>query len=234
MLNTSKKSQDLYKNRPWLTFLVLVTLGTMVLAVCSLLLGCGSDRKPDMLSTKKEKTTAGAKVMKTPVALSLRNQGVVGQRTLKREPLSPDTELVPGLTVRQVEERGAAALKRIQSPDYEILPGMTRQQLDDKIALATQNAQKELESPNREVLPGMTKQQLDDKIASARQNAQKELESPNREVLPGMTKQQLEAKVEAARRKGEAQSHEILPGITKDELKDRVEAERRKSEAQRQ
>ena len=61
MLNTVKKSQDLYKNRPWLTFLELVTLGTVVLAVCALLLGCGSDSKPGAVNGKKEKTVANVK-----------------------------------------------------------------------------------------------------------------------------------------------------------------------------
>jgi hypothetical protein len=167
-----EKGQALFRKRSRLRTMVFIGFGGVIVAVLGLLSGCGSDSQPDAVSTNKEKTTAGAELMKTPVALSLQNQGVVVQRTIKREPLSPDTELVPGLTVRQVEERGAAALKRIQSPDYEILPGMTRQQLDDKIALARQNAQKELESPNREVLPGMTKQQLEARVEAERRKSE--------------------------------------------------------------
>ena len=64
-MNTVKKSQDLSENRPWLTFLVLVTLGTMIL----FFLGCGSGSAPE--SKKAEKTAKSSSAMKSQAAMPL-------------------------------------------------------------------------------------------------------------------------------------------------------------------
>jgi hypothetical protein len=59
LLNT-KKLQDLSRNRPWLKFVVLVTLGTMMF----LFLGCGSDSTPKGAATAKKEKPAKSPVDK--------------------------------------------------------------------------------------------------------------------------------------------------------------------------
>lgn len=211
MLNTFKKSQDLYKNRPWLTFLVLVTLGTMVLAVCFLLPGCGSDGKPGAVSGKKEKTAASPKAMKSGEAFPLMNLGDESRGAVKRAPLPPDTVLAPGLTAGEVEERMAANRKQVEAPDYKVFPGITKQELDDKIA-AEQKRQEAAKSPSQEILPGITRQELD-----ARMAAHLKKTASSNEGLTGITKAELDARLEADRIK-RGMTNEVLPGVFKGEL----------------
>jgi hypothetical protein len=211
MLNTVKKSQDLYKNRPWLTFLELVTLGTVSLAVCALLLGCGSDSKPGAVDAKKEKTAASSKTMKSQAVVPLQNLGAAGGANVKREPLAPETVLAPGLTVRQLEEKMEANRKRVEAPDYVVAPGITKKELDDKIT-AGQKRQESANPANREILPGITKQDLD-----ARMAAHLNRTASSNEGLSGITKQELNTRVEEDRIKRQL-NHEVLPGVFKDKL----------------
>ena len=211
MLNTFKKSQDLYKNRSWLTLLVLVTLGTMVLAVCSLLIGCGSDSKPQAVSGKKEKTAASTKAMKSQEALPLMNLGDESRGAVKRAPLPPDTVLAPGLTAGEVEERMAANRKVVEAPDYKVFPGITKQELDDKIA-AEQKRQETAKSASQEILPGITRQELE-----ARMAAHLKRTASSNEGLTGITKAELNARLEADRIKS-GTTNEVLPGVFKGEL----------------
>jgi hypothetical protein len=211
MLNTFKKSQDLYKNRPWLRFLMLVTLGTMVLAVCSLLLGCGSDSKPGAVSGKKEKTAASAKAMKPQEALPLMNLGDASRGAVKREPLPPDTVLAPGLTAGEVEERMAANRKVVEAPEYKVFSGITKKELDDKIA-AEQKRQEAAKTASQEILPGITRQELD-----ARMGTHLKRTASSNEGLKGITKAELNARLEADRVK-RGTSNEIAPGVFKGEL----------------
>jgi hypothetical protein len=200
-----------FRKRTWLRILVLFGFGGMIVTVLCLLSGCGSDSKPEAVSGKKEKTAASPKAMKSQAAVPLNNLGGGSGGTVKREPLSPETELAPGLTVGEVEKRNAATRKRVEDPDYELIPGITKKELDDKIAAE----QKRLESGNsasQEILPGITKQNLDAKMA-----AHLKMTGSSNGGLSGSTKEDLNARLDADRIKREL-NHEVLPGVFKDKL----------------
>jgi hypothetical protein len=190
MLNTFKKSQDLYKNKPWLTFLVTLTLGTMVLAVCSLLLGCGSDSTPGGTVKGKNAPTA-TKPLTKPAAVTTmligQKETVPGKKGLMAKP--PDSlgiEMLPGVTKDNMESRIAADRKKIEAPGTELFPGITREQLEAKIAAG----RKKIEAPGTEVFPGITRKQLEDKIAAGRIKSS----SQRSEIFPAMTLEQLNSK----------------------------------------
>jgi len=216
MLNIFKNSQDLYKNKPWLRFLVLGNLGTMVLAVCFLLLGCGSDNKPGAVSNKKEKAAASTKAMKSQAALPLMNRSDESRGAVKRAPLPPDKVLAPGLTAGEVEARMEATRKLVEAPDYKVFPGITKQELDEKIA-AEQIRQESAKSASQEILPGITKQELEARLEA---HAKRTAMSGN-EGLKGITKEELNARLEADRIK-RGMTNEVLPGVFKGELEGKL------------
>lgn len=163
MLNTVKKSHDLYKNRPWLTFLVLVTLGTMVLAVCSLLLGCGSDGnskgtvsgKSDKADVRKSKGTQPILPLVTEKGSTPVRPGNVGNDKTFDHYFSglPNPK-------KHLDERNAEARKTAELLNPEILPGVTRRELQRKM----EGAQRMAESLNVEILPGITKEEIERKL----------------------------------------------------------------------
>ena len=190
MLNTFKKSQDLYKNKPWLTFLVLVTLGTMVLAVCSLLLGCGSDSTPGGTVKGKNASTATKSLTKsaavTPMLIGEKETGPGKKGLMAKPPDYEGIEMLPGVTRESIEARIAADRKEIEAPSTELFPGITREQLEAKTAAD----RGKIEAPSTEVFPGITREQLEAKIAADRIK----LSSQRSEIFPGMTLEQLNAK----------------------------------------
>ena len=147
MLNTFKKSQDLYKNRPWLTFLELVTLGTVVLAVCALLLGCGSDSTPGGSVKGKDAKNASipaAKNSPAPSILMMGEKGAAGadaMADIKKQPEDKSVQM-PGTSRKEMEARNAAAIKKARSPGIEVMPGVTLEQMEKKNAAAIANATK--------------------------------------------------------------------------------------------
>jgi hypothetical protein len=193
MLKPVKKSQDLNKNRPWLTFLKLVTLGTVVLAVCAFLLGCGSDSTPGGAAKGKNAKAAATNDTKMPPATSLLTdtEGRASEKMgkIKHHPESPESNVVEpfiDLTPEEIDARQAADRKMLEGHDIELSPGLTKEQLDAKQA----EDFKIYESQNRELSPGLTQAQLDAKQAEDF----KIYESQNRELSPGLTQAQLDAK----------------------------------------
>jgi hypothetical protein len=141
MLNTFKNSQDLYKHRPWLTFWVLVTLGTMVLVVCSLLLGCGSDSTPrGSVKEKNTKTapTHGAKKLQVPNLLGMGEERALRAGEMVNIKKQPDRKTLepPYITQEEMDAKNAAAVKIAESPGREIMPGITREEMDKRNAAA--------------------------------------------------------------------------------------------------
>jgi hypothetical protein len=198
MLNPVKKSQDLYKNKPWLTFLVLVTLGTMVLAVCSLLLGCGSDSTPASGVKGKHASTATKSgiVKSQAVTQLLPNQEAAGpgkKGLVKKPPDAKTIEVFPGVTAEQVEAKLAA--NRAKRPT-EVFPGVTAEEVEAK--LAANRAKRPTE-----VFPGVTAEQVEAKLAANR------AKRPT-EVFPGVTAEQVEAKLAANRAK---RPTNVFPGL---------------------
>jgi hypothetical protein len=190
MLNTFKNSQDLYNNRPWLTFWVLVILGTMVLAVCSLLPGCGSDSTPKSSVKGKNAPTATKSLTKpaavTPMLIGQKETGPGKKGLMAKPPDSLGIEVLPGVTKEKMEARVAADRKKIEAPGTEVFPGITREQLEAKIAAD----RKKIEAPGAEVFPGITKEQLEAKIAADRIK----ISSQRSEIFPDMTLEQLNSK----------------------------------------
>jgi uncharacterized protein YcbX len=193
MLNTVKKSQDLFKNRPWLTFLELVILGTVVLAVCALLLGCGSDTTPGgAVKGEKAKTASIPPVKKgqVPTMLMMGEKGASKPGGgIKKEP-ERKSVLMDGITLEEMEARNAAAIKMAQSPTIEVMPGVTLEEMEKRIAAAVKTAQ----SANIEVIPGVTLEEMKARNAAAVKMAQ----SANIEVMPGVTLEQMKARNAAA------------------------------------
>jgi hypothetical protein len=219
MLNTFKRSRDLYKNRPWLTFLALVTLGTMVLAVCSLLLGCGSDSTPKgSLKGKNAKTAGlGAKKSGAVAPLIIGNKGMdLGARKIAKQP--QDSQQIeaapPGMTVEELNAKTAAQTAAYNNRDpnlVEVSPGVTLKQLQAKTA--AQRATHYNRDPSLiEVSPGMTLKQLQEKMAA--QRAAHYNRNPDLiEVSPGMTLKQLKAK--AAMEQANRPQDMVPPAIIK-------------------
>jgi hypothetical protein len=163
MLNTVKKSQDLYENRPRLTLLALVTLGTMVLAVCSLLLGCGSDSNTTgAVSKKSDKADVRANKGVQPILPLVTEKGTTPRGPGKVGNTNKFEQYGSGLpnTKEKMDERNAAAVKMADSLNPEILPGVTRRELDRKM----EEAQKKAELLNVEILPGITKEEIERKL----------------------------------------------------------------------
>lgn len=191
--------------------LVLVGLAAMILTCFCLLPGCGSDNKSQAISGKKEKTAASSTAMKSQAVLPMQNLGEVSKGNVKKEPLSPDTELAPGLTVREVEKREEANRKRAENPNYEVIKGINKKELDNKLA-AEQKRQESTNSVNLEILPGITKKDLD-----ARMAAHFKMAGSGNGGLSGITKEELNSRMEVDRIKREL-NHEVLPGVFKDKL----------------
>jgi hypothetical protein len=190
-LDTAKKSKNFNENRAWLRSLALITLGTLVLAVCFFLLGCGSDSTPGGAAKgKNAKAAKSANETKMPAATSLLTdkEGRASEKTakIKHHPKSNVVEPFIDLTSEEIDARQAADRKMLEGQDLELSPGLTQAQLDAKQAEDFEI----YESQNRELSPGLTQAQLDAKQAEDF----KIYESQNRELSPGLTQAQLNAK----------------------------------------
>jgi hypothetical protein len=121
MYNSVKKSQYLYKNRPWLTFLVLVSLGTMVLAVCSLFLGCGSNGSPPA-SQKDAKAAISAKPLVKEIPPKANTNEGLQPLLLNLKPTQADAvRVIPPDMLGDFIKRGMAA-KPIDRESVEVFP----------------------------------------------------------------------------------------------------------------
>lgn len=189
----------------------LLVLGgfAAIMFICFCLLpGCGSDNKSQATGGKKDKAAAKTMPMKSQAVLPMQNLGEVSQGNIKKEPLSPDTELAPGLTVREVERRNAVTRKMVEDPNYELIRGITKRELDDKLAVE----QKRQAAANQEIGPGITKQDLDAKMAAHLKRV-----ASGSEGMPGVTKQELNKRV-AADGVMREMNREVSPGVSKDKL----------------
>jgi hypothetical protein len=168
MLNTVKKSQDFYKNRPGLTFLVLVTLGTMVFV------GCGSDSTPGGSVKGKNTQTSATPTAKQSIAPTMVLMGGKGgseagkMGDIKKGPERKSVQ-IPGMaTQEEMEARNAAAIKKMRSPGLEV-NGITQEEMEARNAAAIKMAH----SPGMEVMPGVTLEEMKKKNAAALANAPK-------------------------------------------------------------
>ena len=118
-MNTVKKLQDLSKNRLWLTFLVLVTLGTMIL----FFLGCGSGSAPE--GKKAEKTAKSSGAMKSQAAMPLLTdkEGVGETGKIKKSFEAKRIEIVPGYTEEELEAKHAAQRKQFLAAGIKFASG---------------------------------------------------------------------------------------------------------------
>ncbi|MBU4448186.1 MAG: hypothetical protein KKD99_06340 [Proteobacteria bacterium] len=181
-----EKGQKSARKRICSQLLVFVGLGTMVLAVCSLLLGCGSDSTPGGSEKGKNAKTSSipaAKQSQAPAMLLMGGKGASGageMADIKKQP-EPKSVVMPDITLEEMEARNAAAVKMARSPGFEIAPGVTREEMEARNAAAAKMAR----SPGIEIMPGVTLEEMKKRNAAALANAPKK---PNiqvkREISP--------------------------------------------------
>jgi hypothetical protein len=176
IMSNVKELSDIFENRPWLTFLVLVTLGTMIL----FFLGCGSGSAPE--SKKAEKAAKSSGAMKSQAAMALLNH-----KEVKKSVAGQPIEIVPGFTQEELDAKHSAERQKFLAPGTELFPGITREQLDAKHATQRQRHY----APSTEVFRGITQEKLDAKHAAQRQRHF----APGTEVFRGITQEQLDAKM---------------------------------------
>lgn len=190
-----EKSQRSARKRIWSQLLILVGLGTMVLAVCSLLLGCGSDSTPGGAVKGKNAKTASiptAKDSQVPGMLLMGGKGASGageKADIKKQP-EPNSVPTPSITLEEMEARNAAAVKMARSPGLEIAPGVTREEMEARNAAAAKIAQ----SPGLEVMPGVTVEEMKKRNAAAVKMAR----SPEVQVMGGVTLEEMKKRNAAA------------------------------------
>jgi hypothetical protein len=175
--------------------LALAGLGTMVLAVCFLLLGCGSDSTPGgAVKGKNAQTssTPAAKQSQAPTMLLMGEKGASGAGKTADIKKQPDRKsiLMQGITLEEMEARNAAAVKMARSPGMQVMPGVTVEQMKARNEAAVKKAR----SPGMEVMPGVSVEQMKARNAAAVKMAQ----SPGMEVMPGVTVEQMKARNAAA------------------------------------
>jgi hypothetical protein len=187
MLNTVKKSQDLYINRLLLKFLVRVTLGTMVLAVCFLFLGCGSDSKSGKSETADARTKSEGAAPLRPMKVAPGESGKIGQ--VKKDPESPRMESFGGLSPQELEAKAAESMAKLhkQKSSGPVIGGMT---YDELVAKAEESRKKLKTKGGGEIFPGITQEELE-RMAAKNQKGQPR--SVQEERFPGATKTQLDA-----------------------------------------
>jgi hypothetical protein len=158
-----KGHRGLFRNRICSKLLVLVGLGTMVLAVCSLLSGCGSDSTPGgSVKGKNAKTATKSGTMKpqavTPLLADQEETGPGKKSLAKKPPDSKNIEVFPGVTIEEVEAKLAANRAK---PSTEVFPGITMEEVEAKLA------EGRAKRPT-EVFPGVTAAQVEAKLAEGR------------------------------------------------------------------
>ncbi|MDO9573545.1 MAG: hypothetical protein Q7I94_01025 [Candidatus Contubernalis sp.] len=191
MLNTIEKLQDLYKNRPWSMFLVLVTLGTMIF----FFMGCGSDSTPGR-SVKEEKaktsSTPTAKQSQAPAMVLMGGKGgsEAGKMgDIKKGPERKSVQ-IPGITtLEEMEARNAAAVKMMRSPGVEF-NGLTREEMEKRNAAAAKMAR----SLDVQVIPGVNLEEMKKRNAAAIEMAR----SMDVQVMPGVNLQEMKKRNAAA------------------------------------
>jgi hypothetical protein len=180
-LNTVKKSQDLSRNRPWLTFLVIVTLGTLMF----LLPGCGSDSTPKGAASAKKAQPAKSPGDKGTQMITTLLSGKEGDA-----PPIPTLDKLPGnLTREQLESNIKATEQAMRDPKREVVPGLTLEQMEANIEAAKRASL----DPKREVVPGLTLEQINANIMEAQKR------SAPANVLSGFTEEQMKAKLAEAK-----------------------------------
>ncbi len=189
-----EKGQKSVRKRICSRLLVLVGVGMMVVAVCSLLLGCGSDSTPGgSVKGKNDKTASipTAKKSQVPALLVTGEKGTskAGEKgDIKRQPEQKSAP-IQGITREEMDARNAAAVKMARSPGFEI-KGLTREEMDARNAAAAKLAQ----SPGLEIMPGVTVEQMKKKNAAAVKMAQ----SPDIQAMRGLSLEEMKKKNAAA------------------------------------
>ncbi len=187
----------------------MLALNAIFLAIVFVLCGCGADSSSPKTEPKKQISSKQAapapqgqesKAHKrgrnlllsdaptglTPEELNARAKKEAAERVIR----DPNFEVLPGLTLKEMEAKEAEALRKIKDPNMEVRPGLNVEQLRVKEA----EALRKINDPTLEVFPGVTVQQLRAKEAEALGK----INDPTLEVAPGMTMQQLRAKQQAA------------------------------------
>jgi hypothetical protein len=177
--------------------LVLVGLGMMVLAVCSLLPGCGSDRTSESNKGKKDQTRVLGK--KSP---SVVRPLLTDQTKTTSEKVGEVREIMPGITQDQFAARLAEERKKLKAQKpREVLPGLRVNEEDVMSKIAAER--KKLEARKSvEVLPGIpgiTQEELNTMIGKGRRTT-------NTEVLPGVTQVEIDTRIDAEQRKHRTQN----------------------------
>jgi hypothetical protein len=171
--------QRLSQKHICLRILVLVSLGSMVLAVFGLLPGCGSDSTPSGVVKGKNAPTATKSGTMKPQAVaplfSDQEETGAGKKALvKKQPDSKHIEVFPGVTQEEVEAEMAA---NRTNPPQEVFPGVTLEEVEAEMAANRTN-------PPKEVFPGVTLEELGATVQAAGQKPDLELMM---ETFPGAT-----------------------------------------------
>jgi hypothetical protein len=173
--------------------LVLVGVGTMVLAVCALLFGCGSDSTPGgSVKGKNNKTasTPTGKKSQAPAMLMTGEKGASKTGVTGNIKKQPERKSVPmqGMALEEMEAKNAAAINMARSPGFKI-GRLTREEMEAKNKAAAKMAQ----SPGLEIMPGVTLEEMKKKNAAAINMVR----SPGFK-MGGVTREEMEARNAAA------------------------------------
>jgi hypothetical protein len=170
-----------------LLMILFVSLGMVIF----LLPGCGSDSK----SVTGEQAAASPKAKKEQPAIPLamdNGKGAPAAGKILKEPdyllsskefLSPDAQIIPGVTRKEIEAK-LAAIREEPPPDFEVIPGISRKQVEAQL-----EARREKPLPDFEVMPGITRKELEARLA-----AQRAMPTGAMEVIPGVTLDELNAR----------------------------------------
>lgn len=175
--------------------LVLVGLGTMMLAVCFLLPGCGSESTPvGSVKGKDAKTSSTPAVTRSQAGamLVVGDKGASGAGEPAGIKKQPERNSLPmgGISREEMDARNAAAVKAGRSMNIEVMRGVTLEEMEARNAAAIKAAR----SMNIEVMPGVTLEEMKQRNAAAVKFAQ----SANIEVIPGVTLEEMKKRNAAA------------------------------------
>jgi hypothetical protein len=182
--NSKEEGRGRSPKRARLEFLVLAGLGMIIF----LLSGCGSDSTPGHVASGKTEKAAKTDVnMQTVKPLLVPKESgtaptipqlstIPGMPPLEEldakrkaaarayEKLDPKSEVLPGLTKKQLEAKFATERARRPDSTQEIFPGLTQGQFYTKL-----KAHRERPSTPVEIFPGLTEEQSKAEAARARQ-----------------------------------------------------------------
>lgn len=158
-----EKGQQSTRKRILPRLLILVGFGAMVLTICSLLLGCGSDGKSkSAVNGKSDKADVSKKKGTEPMLPLVTEKGSTPKGPSSGGIVNKFDQYLSGVPnpKAKMDELNAAAVKSAESLNPEILPGVTRREMESKMEKAREMAQ----SLNVEILPGITKEEIDRKM----------------------------------------------------------------------